>query len=237
MTQINRPTSISHMLLHNDHDRETVRMAIHSSKPPSVLLYGPPGTGKTTLMELMAVEAINSLDASVTDFEGAERTGDVIVMDQRTGYGVDALKHVEERAALLSLNQFDRRWLIIDEVDAIEARLTARVKTILDELQQRRGVQVFAATNHFDRVDPAIRNRFVPIHMNFFSDEAMLTWLADAVRRFQLPPLSQVQAVSMVTRSAGSMRSLYMELERYAFQCDSPPPPRPKLTVLPGGVS
>lgn len=125
---------------------------------PGVLLYGPPGTGKTTLAQSFA-RSVNApfVSSSVAQWfrDGDGHLGDVALAAQR----------FFDRAAALAPSV-----ALLDEIDAIPDRaamdgrdrsfwtpILTGLLTQLDELRRSGlGVALFAATNHFDRLDRAL---------------------------------------------------------------------------------
>ena len=234
MTVILHPNHLSDVLLHTQHDREVIRMAVQSPSLVNLLFYGPPGTGKTTLMRVSALEALRFRGLVVQDHKEAVAWGNVFELDHNTGFSKAALDKALSRMMLATLSSVDRRFVLLDEADSIDPRSVNNVKKWLDRMSER-DVQVFAATNHLDRIDPAIRDRCLLIHMAAFSQAQMLLWLTKQVNAAGLPVPDEVRAVDMVNRSGGSMRNLRQELQLYAFQCGAPTTPPPRLTILPGG--
>ena len=121
--------------------------------PKGVLLHGPPGTGKTRLAQAVA----NESDAYFSIINGPEIMG--------SGYG-ESEKRLREVFEDASRNA--PAIIFIDEIDSIapkrdrvpgeaEKRLVAQLLTLMDGLEARTNVVVFAATNRPDAIDEALR--------------------------------------------------------------------------------
>lgn len=125
-------------------------------KPPKgILLVGPPGTGKTLIAKAVAGEAgVPFISVSGSDFK-----------EMYVGVGARRVRQLFKIAKKNAPS-----ILFIDEIDAVGASRDSRQVTTSEDTQTinallkemdgfsgRDGVFIFAATNHPDKLDPALR--------------------------------------------------------------------------------
>lgn len=120
--------------------------------PTGVLLVGPPGTGKTMIGRLIATQSRRSFyPLSAADILGGQ-----------VGASVKKLSEVFARA-----RENNPSIIFFDEVDGLlprnngmlsthDAQLVEQCRTEISQLLPEHNVFLIAATNHPDRIDPAI---------------------------------------------------------------------------------
>ena len=120
------------------------------------LLYGPPGTGKTLFASALAASA--GLPLIATSYADWQSTG--------SGHAGDVIRTLRARFADAAANA--PAILFIDELDTVGSRQSAGrhddwfgmiVTALLEALDgtvRREGVVVIGASNHADRIDPAL---------------------------------------------------------------------------------
>lgn len=121
--------------------------------PRGVILHGPPGTGKT----LIAKALCNEVGATFLTIQGPE------VISAYYGESERNLRSIFGEA-----REKQPAVIVIDELDALtphrgrtrgdlEPRLVAQLLSLMDGLQDLRGVVVIGTTNRLDAIDPALR--------------------------------------------------------------------------------
>ena len=121
-----------------------------------MLLAGPPGTGKTTLAKAIAKECgVRFISASAAEWQSAGHLGDYLR---------------EMRSSFAEARRYAPSIIFIDEFDSFGNRAsfsgsmgqysTEVVNALLEQIQgfeSKSPVFVLAATNHPEKVDPALR--------------------------------------------------------------------------------
>jgi putative ATPase len=186
----------------------TLRTAIETGEPHSMVLYGPPGTGKTTIARIVATSADGAFEE-----ESAVNAGRAEVRAM--------LKRAEER------RRGGRRTVFfLDEIHRFnKAQQDALLPAVEDGL-----VTLIGATteNPFFEVNSALLSRAQIYELRGLGDEAVTELLrralADPERGLADPPQVDDDAIAMLAaRAGGDARAALGALERAA------------TTVGPGG--
>jgi transitional endoplasmic reticulum ATPase len=123
--------------------------------PTGALLYGPPGTGKTTIAQVFASEL--SGDVGFISLKGSD------IVSKYIGESALQLRRAFDRA-----RESSPCILFVDEIEAVLPRRDAegfdkeRESVVTEFLQQLDGIDsapgvfVLGATNHLDKMDPAV---------------------------------------------------------------------------------
>lgn len=213
-------SKLNEMLWPSNHHRHTAEFAVTSIDPVRHLLfYGPPGTGKTSGMTAVAVEAMRFCGVSASNLRELTSTGDVLLVDDEYGYGIETLQSLSEWSRRYSLNGLSRKIIIADEFDNYHATTWSKWKLMLDRFSKL-NVQVLAATNHLSKIDTAVVDRFEQLHMSLdgrAGREELRDWLQLQIRQRKLTEMSPVQIGNILNRAGGSIRRLVAEIDRWQF--------------------
>ncbi|HWU19325.1 MAG TPA: AAA family ATPase [Devosia sp.] len=210
------PTTLREMIALPASTMAIIQSAINSPAGGSLLFHGPGGTGKSIFCRVIAMEAMRSSSLIVPDYRTALGFSNLMVLDHVSGYEKPPLNKVREMALMHTLSDTDRRWLIVDEFDAISPKISNFVKPWLDELQIELSVQVFASTNHLTEIDGNVRSRFTEIYLGPHPDPAMRDWARAELKRLGLTKVSAADLAQLVANAAGSVRALKRACFLYA---------------------
>lgn len=166
-------------------------------KPRGILLYGSEGTGKTSLAKIAASEsAVNFLSVSASElFNGGPQK-------------------VEEEFRVA--RKYAPAILFIDEIDAIgmSREFSSQPNPVLNALlvemdgfkkADNKPVFVMAATNHGDKIDPALLRRFDRLFEMGGLDRKGRRWLLESriKKQSEMFDVSEDEIQSIVARSEG----------------------------------
>ncbi|NIP31865.1 MAG: CDC48 family AAA ATPase [Candidatus Dadabacteria bacterium] len=127
--------------------------AMNLKSPKGILLFGPPGTGKTLLAKALA----NKSEVNFISVKGAE------LLSKYVGESERSVREVFKKA-----KQVSPCIVFFDELDALAPRRTdsnttrvservvSQLLTEIDGVEEISDVQILAATNRIDMVDPAL---------------------------------------------------------------------------------
>ncbi|MDV3166860.1 MAG: AAA family ATPase [Vigna little leaf phytoplasma] len=141
--------------------------------PLGVILYGPPGTGKTLLAQCFAKESEmnfftigpqHSLKEIEAVFKKARRQSPSIIFADEAE---EIIKH--RKSNNLEDGDTKKTDLLLAEIDGVK---TDREKPVF----------FIAATNHLDKIDPAIRSRCKSIYVGYFSKAERLDYVKLMIR-------------------------------------------------------
>lgn len=117
-----------------------------------ILIYGPPGTGKTLIAKAIATET----DAFFISINAPE------MMSKFVGESEENLRNVfklakENAPSIIFIDEIDAIAPKRDEGSEAERRIVAQLLTLMDGLEQHKGIVVIGATNRRDSIDDALR--------------------------------------------------------------------------------
>ncbi len=127
--------------------------AMNVRSPKGILLHGPPGTGKTLLAKALA----NKCGINFISIKGGE------LLSKYVGESELAVREIFKKA-----KQVSPCIIFFDEIDAlapirsdsnttkVSERVVSQLLTEIDGVEELPDVQILAATNRVDMVDPAL---------------------------------------------------------------------------------
>lgn len=144
--------------------------------PNGLLLYGPTGCGKTTIIERMSVEAgvpLYKIKAGKIGSEWIHKTSANIEL----AFDFAESVATKEKPVILMIDEAD--GLLCARKESSNDGKTEELNTFLDRIQQARenNVIIIAATNKFDMVDEAVRNRLKPFYIPLPDKKARISIL------------------------------------------------------------
>jgi SpoVK/Ycf46/Vps4 family AAA+-type ATPase len=209
------PSTLRDMIALPANTMAVIQSAIKSPAGGNLLFHGPGGTGKSLLCRVIAMEGMRSSGLTVSDYKSAMGHSNLVVLDHMSGHDKSALIAVQNIANTRTLNDTDRRWLIVEEFDSISPKLTNVVKNWLDDLEDLE-VQVFASTNSLVDVDANVRTRFNEIYIGQHPDPEMRDWANAELKRLGVTKASTADLTQLVNNAAGSVRALKRACFLYA---------------------
>lgn len=129
-----------------------------------LLLYGSTGTGKSTAAEALMRSRIPDINWPL----------DAIEFNAAATRDVSSLRSAIEALKMVGNNSQSQRIMIIDEVDCLSTDSMKVLKGLLDQLRDR--TPVIMTTNHKDKLEDALLNRFQEVHWSTLSPDKLVEW-------------------------------------------------------------
>ena len=181
----------------------------------SLLLHGIYGTGKTTMANLLPgwIETCKK-----TSFLANNLVGQVVdqVQPHYTFFGcahgqnsVTMFNNIQESTSLVSFNNSNLHYVILDEVDHLTPAASASLKAIMN----RQDVVFILTTNHLNKVDAGVINRSILLDMNAAPPNAWISKLKQICAESNVNPPSDQALTGIILAGQGSARSILTDME------------------------
>lgn len=223
-----RPQTFASILGNNEQTNALQTALQENSLPHALLLSGTRGSGKTTLARIVAM-ALSCLDPqkgqACTECDVCTSPHpDVVEMDAASNRGVDDIRAIRERVALMPMQARSLVW-IIDEAHMLTREAQNALLKTLEEPPPH--VYFLLATTEPEKLLPTVRSRCMHVHIapaqkediikllqtvcedqKWDADREGLSLLATAAAGSYRDALSLLSAHGAGTVSRGSVQSL-----------------------------
>lgn len=180
-----------------------------------LVLYGIYGTGKTTMANLLPgwIET-----AKTTNFLAGNPLGQLV--DQTNPYftfqacaqgqnGASVIGNIQNSTSLISLNDSDLHYVILDEVDILTAAAISSMKSIMN----RKNVVFILTTNNLNKIDPGVMNRSILLDMNAAPTNDWVTKITSIYQLSGMTAPSPSKIAGVIAAGNGSARSIFTDIE------------------------
>ena len=180
-----------------------------------LVLYGIYGTGKTTMANLLPgwIET-----AKTTNFLASNPLGQLV--DLRNPYftfqacaqgqnGASVIGNIQNSTNLISLNDSDLHYVILDEVDILTAAAISSMKSIMN----RKNVVFILTTNNLNKIDPGVMNRSILLDMNAAPTNDWVTKITSIYQLSGMTAPSPSKIAGVIAAGNGSARSIFTDIE------------------------
>lgn len=209
------PERLSDVVFPDDHIKQTLDMYVagHTRKP--VLFYGPYGTGKTTIANLLPyamVSDLQSVDVMLVRADGRNNIA-------------EQLDKIENFASTMPFHSGDIRFVIIDEIDNLNANIQKSLKSHIDAYKNF--ALFMFTTNFIQKMDPGLRSRSEQLFIGSVNAERWLSRMRHILAKENVPVPAEASLLKMAQTSKGDARSLLSTLQRYALRYRASIAPKP----------
>lgn len=180
-----------------------------------LVLYGIYGTGKTTMANLLPgwIET-----AKTTNFLASNPLGQLV--DLTNPYftfqacaqgqnGASVIGNIQNSTSLISLNDSDLHYVILDEVDILTAAAISSMKSIMN----RKNVVFILTTNNLNKIDPGVMNRSILLDMNAAPTNDWVTKITSIYQLSGMTAPSPSKIAGVIAAGNGSARSIFTDIE------------------------
>ncbi len=180
-----------------------------------LVLYGIYGTGKTTMANLLPgwIET-----AKTTKFLAHNPVGRLV--DQTNPYftfqacaqgqnGASVIGNIQNSTSLISLNDSDLHYVILDEVDILTTAAISSMKSIMN----RQNVVFILTTNNLNKIDKGVMNRSILLDMNAAPTNDWVTKITSIYQLSGMTAPSPSKIAGVIAAGNGSARSIFTDIE------------------------
>ncbi|CAN4267890.1 dnaX_nterm, DNA polymerase III, subunit gamma and tau [Methylophilaceae bacterium] len=180
-----------------------------------LVLYGIYGTGKTTMANLLpgwieTAKTTNFLASNplgqLTDLTNPYFTFQACAQGQN---GASVIGNIQNSTSLISLNDSDLHYVILDEVDILTAAAISSMKSIMN----RKNVVFILTTNNLNKIDPGVMNRSILLDMNAAPTNDWVTKITSIYQLSGMTAPSPSKIAGVIAAGNGSARSIFTDIE------------------------
>lgn len=226
------PLSTAEMVFSNTETKDLLLDILHhnidfpTNGRNTLLLYGSYGSGKTTYANIFFSEYENSFEERSL-LLNSMRVNDIEVDgNEKITTTVDKINTI---ANFVPLNRSNKHFFLFDEVDGYNEKQQQRLKSCLN----REDIVCVMTTNHIQRIDKGLRSRCFEVEFNASSNiYDYVQRMKQIIHQHKLSMLADDVLYDIAERGKGDWREICATLQRVCSKVDTPPPTKPKLTLV-----
>ncbi len=193
------PKTLRDVVYHDDKTHDEI-MEFENGRFRNIILYGPYGNGKTTIAKLLPYAVAFDVNwQSDVDFKNGSLLN-----------GIDAIREIEVRIKLYTINCRRCNFVIIDEADQLTKAAQLSLKSLMDECAQ--SAMFIFTTNYLQKIDGGLQTRSLKFQLDPPPSHRLVPLIEKVLESEGLRmPLASME---LFARHHGSgVRNLLMELE------------------------